>query len=161
MKFRRRRSLVSRIGPRRTLEASQPLKGQLWTRSEKALREPDVHWALRALAVAAALLETVVLGWLWFGPALSIQNVAVTGAHHLTASQVTRAAGLGGGASVISIDGESAREGLLSQTWIRAASVQPQLPGSVLIQVSEWEPIAAYHAGKSTKLFYLDRKSVV
>lgn len=161
MKFRRRRSLVSRLGPRRTLEASEPLKGQLWTRSERALREPDVHWGWRALAVIAAGAETVLLGWLWFGPALSVQTIDVVGAHHMSAKQVAQAAGLGQGASVISVDGESGRQRLLDQTWIRTASVQPELPGTVLIQVSEWEPIAAYHAGKSTRLFLLSNQAVV
>jgi hypothetical protein len=161
MKFRRRRSLVSRWGPRRTLEASEPLKGQLWTRSEKALREPDVHWGWRALAVVAAGAETLLFGWLWFGPALSVQAVDVIGAHHMSANQVAQAAGLGAGVSVISIDGESGRQRLLNQTWIRTASVQPELPGSVVIQVGEWEPIAAYHSGKSTKLFLLSNQAVV
>ena len=161
MKLRRRRSLVSRLGPRRGLEASEPLKGQLWTRSERALREPDVHWGWRALALVAAGLETALLGWLWFGPALSVQTVEVVGAHHMSASQVAQAAGLGQGLSVISVDGELARERLLEQTWIRTASVQPELPGTVTIQVSEWEPVAVYHAGQSTKLFLLSDQAVV
>jgi len=161
MKLRRRRSMMSRLGRRRALEASEPLKGQLWTRSEKALREPDVHWGWRALAVAAAGAETVLLGWLWFGPALAVQTVNVIGAHHLSAGQVARAAGLAQGESVISVDGESGRQRLLGQTWIRTASVQPELPGTVLIKVSEWEPVAAYHAGKSTKLFLLSDQAVV
>jgi len=161
MKLRRRRSMMSRLGPRRALEASEPLKGQLWTRSEKALREPDVHWGWRALAVAAAGVETVLLGWLWFGPALAVQTIDIVGAHHLSAGQVARAAGLAQGVSVISVDGESGRQRLLGQTWIRTASVQPELPGTVLIKVSEWEPVAAYHAGKSTKLFLLSDQAVV
>ena len=161
MKFRRRRSLVSRLGPRRTLDPGEPLKGQLWTRSERALREPDVHWGWRALAVIAAVAETLLLGWLWFGPALSVQSVDVVGAHHMSARQVAQAAGLGQGASVISVDGESGRQRLLDQIWIRTASVQPELPGTVLIQVSEWEPIAVYHAGKSTTLFLLSDQAVV
>ena len=161
MKLRRRRSLVSRLGPRRGLEASEPLKGQLWTRSERALREPDVHWGWRALAVVMAGAETMLLGWLWFGPAFSVETVDVVGAHHLSASQVAQAAGLTPGASVISVDGEAGRERLLGQTWIRTASVQPALPGTVTIQVSEWEPVAAYHAGKSTRLFLLSDQAVV
>lgn len=161
MKFRRRRSIASRLSPRRPLDAGEPLKGQLWTRSEKALREPDVHPGWRALAVAAAGAETVLLGWLWFGPALAVQAVDVVGAHHMSAGQVAQAAGLGQGASVISIDGESGRERLLGQTWIRTASVQPQLPGTVLIRVSEWEPVAAFHAGNSTRLFLLSNQGVV
>jgi cell division septal protein FtsQ len=161
MKFRRRRSLVPRIDWRGGLEHTEPLKGQLWTRSEQALREPDVHWAWRTLAVVVAVAECALLGWLWFGPALAVQSVDVIGAQHMTRSQVARAAGLIDGASVLSVDGESARQRLLNQTWVRAATVVPQLPGGVLVRVSEWQPIAAYHAGKSAKAFFLSDQAVV
>jgi len=160
MKFRRRRSILD-VRPRRGLEHSEPLKGQLWTRSEKSVREPDVHWAWRGLAAGAAIAESVLLAWLWFGPALSVQTVSIDGAQHMTRAQVARAAGLGGGTSVLSVDGISARRNLLSQTWVRAATVDPQLPGTVLITVSEWQPVAAYHAGKTGKLFFLSDQAVV
>jgi cell division septal protein FtsQ len=77
------------------------------------------------------------------------------------AAQIARAAGLAGTTSVLSVDGESARQHLLSQTWVRTATVVPQLPGTVLITVSEWQPVAAYHAGKSAKLYYLSDQAVV
>ena len=160
MRFRRRRSLLG-ARPRRGLEQSEPLKGQVWTRSEQALREPDVHWAWRGLAAGVAVAECALLAWLWFGPALSVQTVAVEGTQHMTSSQIARAAGLGGGTSVLSVDGVSARQRLLGQTWVRAATVDPQLPGIVLIRVSEWQPIAGYHAGKSGKLFFLSDQAVV
>jgi cell division septal protein FtsQ len=160
MRLRRRRSLFA-PRPRRGLEQSEPLKGQVWTRSEQSLREPDVHWAWRGLAAAAAAGECALLLWLWFGPALSIQSVDVEGLQHMTHAQVARAAGLAGGGSVLSVDGESARQRLLSQTWVRTATVVPQLPGTVAIQVSEWQPVAGYHAGKSGKLFFLSDQAVV
>jgi len=161
MKLRRRRSLMSRLERREKLESSEPLKGQLWTRSERGLREPDVHLAWRGLAGLAAGVEMAALLWLWFGPALAVRNVQVTGAHHMSAAQVERAAGVAGGSSVISIDGESGRQKLLSETWIRTASVEPVLPGVITIQVSEWQPIAAYHAGPSKKLFWLSSQADV
>jgi cell division septal protein FtsQ len=160
MRFRRRQSLL-RLRPRRGLEQSEPLKGQVWTRSEQSVREPDVHWAWRGLAAGGAIAECVLLAWLWFGPALSVQTVSVEGTQHMTRAQVARVAGLGSGTSVLSVDGESARRHLLSQTWVRAATVDPQLPGTVSITVSEWQPIAGYHAGKSGKLFYLSDQAVV
>jgi cell division septal protein FtsQ len=160
MRFRRRRSLFS-SRPRRGLEQSEPLKGQLWTRSEQSMREPDVHWAWRGLAAGLAVAECALLGWLWFGPALSVQTVAVEGTQHMTSLQVARAAGLGGGTSVLSVDGVSARQHLLGQTWVRTATVDPQLPGTVVIRVSEWQPIAGYHAGKGGKLFFLSDQAVV
>ena len=152
---------MPRLNWRRGLEQSEPLKGQLWTRSEESLREPDVHWAWRGLAVAVAVAEAAVLAWLWFGPSLAIQTVDVQGAQHMTRTQVARAAGLSDGASVLSVDGESERLRLLSQVWVRTATVDPVLPGMVLIRVSEWQPVAAYHAGKAGKLLLLSDQAVV
>jgi len=161
LKFRRRSSLLPRAPWPNGIERTEPLRGQLWTRSEKALREPDVRWGWRALALLCGGLEAVLLVWLWFGPALGVSSVQVIGAHHLTSSQVARAAGLSRDSSVISIDGVSAHDRLLNQVWIRSVSVQPQLPGTVVIQVSEWQPVASYHAGASTKLYLLSSQAVV
>ena len=161
MRLRRRRSLLPRLGRREPLESSEPLKGQVWTRSERALREPTVHWAWRALASTAAVVEAALLVWLWFGPALAIRTVTVTGAHHMTAAEIQRAAGVGDGSSVISVDGEAGRQRLLGETWIRTATVEASLPGAIVIQVSEWQPVAVYHAGASKKLFWLSSQAVV
>ncbi|MHB8588578.1 MAG: cell division protein FtsQ/DivIB [Candidatus Dormibacteraceae bacterium] len=158
--MRRRRSLFS-AHSRRDLEQTEPLKGQVWTRSEQALREPGVHWAWRGLAAAAAVAECAVLAWLWFGPALSVHAVYIEGAQHLTRAQVALSVGLAGRVSVISVDGESARQHLLNQTWVRTATVDPQLPGTVVIRLSEWQPVAGYHAGKGGKLFYLSNQAAV
>ena len=161
MKFRRRSSLLPRAAWRRDLEASEPLKGQLWTRSEKSLREPDVHWSRRAAAMGVAVALSVLLGWLWFGPALSVRTVEVTGAQHLTGAQVAQVAGLADGASVLSVDAEADRTRLLNQTWVQGATVIPQLPGNVLIEISEWQPVAVYHAGANTPLFLMSDQAVI
>ncbi len=161
MRFRRRRSLMPRFSWRRGIEQTEPLKGQLWTRSESALREPDVNWIWRGLAVGVAVLECALLAWLWFGPALTVKSIDVLGAQHLTAAQVARAAGLTGSASVLSVDGEADRQKLMSQVWVRAATVEPQLPGVIVISISEWQPVAAYHSGKSTRLLLLSDQAVV
>ena len=113
------------------------------------------------LAGLIATLEVVLLGWLWFGPALAVHSVDVTGTRHLTPAEVTRDAGLDGASSIISVDGEAARQRLMEQVWVRSASVQPELGGKVVVHVSEWQPIAAYHAGTSTKLFLLSSQAVV
>ena len=161
MRFRRRSSALPRAPWPNGLERTEPLRGQLWTRSEQALREPDVHWAWRGLAVVGAGLEIGLFVWLWFGPALAVRNVQVAGAHHMTSSQVAHAAGLQGSGSVISIDGSSAQQRLLEQVWVRTATVQPQLPWAVVVQVSEWQPVAAYRAGLSTKRFWLSSQAVI
>ena len=161
MKSRRRSSVLPKVPWPRGIERTEPLRGQLWTRSEQALREPDVPWGWRALALLAGGLEAALLAWLWFGPALAVSSVQVTGARHLTSSQVAQAAGLTGGSSVISVDGASAHDRLMSQVWVRSVSVLPQLPGTVVIQISEWQPVAAYHSGSSTKLYFLSSQAVI
>jgi POTRA domain, FtsQ-type len=152
---------MPRLGWRRDLEASEPLKGQLWTRSERSLREPDVHWFRRVLAATVAVAEVALLAWLWFGPALSVQSVEVAGAQHMTSAQVAAAAGLAGGASVLSVDAEADRQRLLSQVWVQAATVEPQLPGNVLVRISEWQPVAVYHSGTNVSLFLLSDQAVI
>src|SRR3989442_1589789 len=143
------------------LGAPAPWHVGLAQRPVRARREPDVPWGWRALAIAVAALEAALLVWLWFGPALAISSVQVTGAHHLTSSQVAQDAGLSGDTSVISVDVVTAHDRLMKQVWLRSVDVQPQLLGTVVIQVSEWEPVAAYHAGTSTKLYFMSSQAVV
>jgi hypothetical protein len=109
----------------------------------------------------AAVVECVALGWLWFGPALAVRDVSVVGAQRMTSAQVVAAAGLTGGASVLSIDGQADRQRLLNQAWVRTANVEPQLTGTIVVHISEWQPVAAYHAGKSTKRLLLSNQAVV
>ncbi len=161
MRLRRRSSRLPRAPWPNGIERTEPLRGQLWTRSEKALKPPDVHWAWRTLAVAAAGLEITLLVWLWLGPAFALRSVQVTGSRHLTVSQVEAAAGISSNGSLLSIDGESARARLLNQVWIRSATVETELPGTVVIHLSEWDPVAAYHAGPSTRLFLLSSQAIV
>ena len=167
MRLRRRRSLSSistlipKIGSRRGLESSEPLKGQLWTRSERSLREPDVHWSLRAIALTAAVAEIALLGWLWFGPALAVRTVTVAGAQHLTNEQVAKAAGLANTQSVLSVDGGADREHLLAQIWVQNATVEPQISGSVLVTITEWRPVAVYHSGKATTLYLMSDQAAI
>lgn len=142
-------------------DRTEPLGGQVWARPDKPQREPDAPWTSRVVAGLVAVLELVVLGWLWFGPALAVRTVEVSGARHLSASQVSAAAGLQGAASIISIDAQSAQQRLLDQVWVRTATVQPQFPGTVVVQVSEWQPIAVFHAGPSSKLFLLSSQAIV
>src|SRR5260370_28802333 len=94
VRFRRRRSLLPRLSRRPSPEEAAPLKGQLWTRSERNLKEPDVHPMRRVVAASVAVAEGALLGWLWFGSALAVTSVDIAGAHHLLAPPVPGAAGL-------------------------------------------------------------------
>jgi cell division septal protein FtsQ len=161
MRFRRRRSLLPRLSRRPSPEDAAPLKGQLWTRSERNLKEPDVHPMRRIAAAVVAVAECAVLGWLWFGPTMAVKSVDISGAYHLTAAEVAAAAGLSGNRSVLAVDGESDRHHLLDQVWVRTATVDPQIDGTVVVRISEWQPIAAYHAGSSKHYFLLSSQAMV
>ena len=161
MRFRRRSSTLPRAPWPEGLDRTEPLRGQVWTRPEASTRLPDVHWAWRGLAAAGAAAEIALLAWLWLGPALAVHSIQVTGSRHLTASQVARVAGLQGNGSVLSVDDTAARQKLEGQVWVRSATVQAQLPGTVIVQVSEWQPVAVYHAGPSKKLFWLSSQAVI
>src|SRR5436305_14192659 len=92
MKLRRRSSLLPRAPWPNGIERTEPLRGQLWTRSERSLRPPDVHWAWRGLSAGAAIVEAALLAWVWFGPGLGVRSVEVPGAHPLSAGQGAAAA---------------------------------------------------------------------
>ena len=159
MRFRRRRPLLQRAPWPQGLERTEPLRGQLWTRPDAGQRKADVHWAWRGLAAVVAAGELALLLWLWFGPVFAIHAVQVVGARHLTASEVTRY--VQGGGSVLAVDGAAAQKRLEDQVWVRSATVQPQLPGTVVVHVSEWQPVAVYHAGSSKKLFWISSQAVI
>lgn len=147
--------------PAPVLDRMEPLGGQLWPRAARPSKDPDVPWTSRIFAVLCAVLEAVLLGWLWFGPALPVRTVEVVGERHLTESQVLQAVGLNGGGSLISVDAEAAQQHLQDLVWVRAAKVQPEFPGTVMVEVSEWQPVAVYHAGSSTRLFLMSSQAVV
>jgi cell division septal protein FtsQ len=161
VRFRRRSSRFPSINWGERIDRAEPLKGQLWTRSEKALKEPDVHWSRRAAAGAVAMLAAVLLGWLAFGPAFGIHDIVVAGAQHLTAQQVLDASGIDPNGSMLAVDPIAAEQRLLQQTWIRAADVRPSLDGTLVLTVSEWQPVAAYHSGPTGAMFLLSDQAVV
>src|SRR5713101_5282327 len=134
---------------------------ELWTRSEKSLQEPDVHWFRRAAAGGVAVVEAALLLFLLLGPATAIRNVEVHGANHMTVAQVMKAAGLDQPGSILAVDPAAEQQRLLGQTWIRTASVQPMLNGTVRIDISEWQPVAVYHAGASGALFLMSDQAVL
>ena len=161
MKMRRRRSTFPRFDWRRSIDNSEPLKGQLWTRSEKSLQEPDVHWFRRAASGGLAVLEAALLLFLLLGPATAIRSVDVHGANHMSVAQVMKAAGLDQPGSILAVDPAAEQQRLLGQTWIRTASVQPMLNGTVRIDISEWQPVAVYHGGASGALFLMSDQAVL
>ena len=75
-------------------------------------------------------------------PLFRVDRVDVTGAHHLSPSDVVRLAGLAGGGNVFWLDTAEVRRRLESDPWIARASVTRSLGGTVAIAVRERAPVA-------------------
>ena len=44
--------------------------------------------------------------------------------------------------------------------WVRSATITAALPDRVLVDISEWQPVAVYHADPTGKPFYLSSQAV-
>ncbi len=123
-------------GPRLRPAATQPRR-----------RGPVV----RRLIVAAFLVAQVgVLAALLTAPAFRVHVVEVTGDHLLSRSAVLSAARVPQ-SSLFTVDGDAIRARLTKLPWVRTATVTTQLPSTVQIAVTEWQPeVLLRHAATST-----------
>lgn len=158
---RRRRSTRLGLGWPRPAVPPPPLAGQAWTPGDARRPEDDGRPALRAAAVAAAVVELALLLWLLAGPAFQVHQVRVVGNHQLKAAEVVTAAGLDRPGSVFALDAATIRRKLTATAWIRTARVETALPGRVTLTVDEWQPVAVYTAGPAGHPVYLSDQAAV
>lgn len=100
----------------------------------------------RWLWVAGAVVAVATL-WL-LGPAalrrmeiFQIRRVEVLGARYLSAAEVARALALGPAASVFDDTGPVAARAL-AMRGVRSAAVRTRLPGTLEVEIEEFEPVA-------------------
>ncbi len=125
-----------------------------------------VNWrmVMRAVPVCLALGALGGLAWLWqdgwFGRqaealrlaalqgsadmGLKIEEVLVEGRHRTEGELILTRLGLALGRPILDIDPEAARAELEALPWVRSASVERQLPGTIYIRLSEREPLALW-----------------
>ncbi len=112
-------------------------------------------WALGAmLLVSAGLLA----GWglLSTSRALAVQRAEVTGTDHLSRLDILSAAEVGRHSNLLALPvGDIARR-VREIPWVSQASVRRQLPGTVIIEVSERRP--ALLALVEGRIYYLARQ---
>jgi cell division protein FtsQ len=101
--------------------------------------------AVRAVLGAALVLGlAVTVAWaarrhILTSPRFAIDEVVVQGAHHRTAEALEEEAGIVRGSNVFALDLDRARNRLLADPWVEAATLARHLPGKVFVQVSERE----------------------
>ena len=89
-------------------------------------------------------------------PYFNLQQVDVTGNHHLSREEVIEASELERGINLLTVNLGEIAEQLKRHPWIRSASVYRRLPGRITIEIRERTPRAILAAGK---LYYVDEQA--
>ncbi len=116
-------------------------------------------------AVALVLAELGLLVALLVLPTFHAAGIDVRGARLLSHQAVLDAAGIGDTQSIFTIDGDAVRQRLERLPWVRRASVDTELPATVRITITEWDPVLEVQRGDSNVLVAaggatVDRRSV-
>lgn len=114
----------------------------------------------RALARGAALLAVCAAVYLaLWSPLLRVVDVKVMGGRHTTAADVAVAAGISESDNLLLLSTAEVASTTEKLPWVRRASVERKLPGTVLVTVSERRPAMTLEAeGRS---WALDRRGRV
>ncbi len=81
-----------------------------------------------------------------------LQSVRVEGAWRVGPEEVIRASGLRTGESLLGVDVERTRRLVEALPWVREARVVRQIPSTVIVEVTEWEPS---YLVRLDRLYYL------
>ncbi|MEO8899093.1 MAG: FtsQ-type POTRA domain-containing protein [Candidatus Dormibacter sp.] len=106
---------------------------------------------VRRLAAAGVLVVQVgILAALLLSPAFKVHTVEVSGDRLLSRDAVLAAARVPQ-SSLFTVDGDAIRSRLAALPWVRTATVTTQLPSTLRIGVTEWQPdVLLRHGGDST-----------
>ena len=97
---------------------------------------------LRVLVLCALLSAGVLL---LTNPAFAARQVEITGAHHLSNSDVLRRTGLARSRSLFTFTSGNAEAALLADPYVRSVTIRTLLPDHVDVAITEWEPLALLH----------------
>jgi cell division protein FtsQ len=107
--------------------------------------------ARRRLRWILVILIVVLLAagsfWLIRSPALSIRTVEVAGATYSDPDAVVASLGMGVGRPTIDVDGSAIEAAVERDPWVADATVSVIWPGSVVVDVIEYEPLVAVQTG--------------
>jgi cell division protein FtsQ len=112
------------------------------------MREPTLR---QRRAIAAIVVGVVAIGLaLWaltYTPVFRADHIRVLGADTVGAESVRRLAGLDTSTNVVHVDTDAAVSRLLADPWIASASIERDLPSTLVVRVVERRPVATIAAG--------------
>jgi cell division septal protein FtsQ len=145
-----------RMGRRFHVPAGVPLQPSGRLRTHGPRQRPAAAGARRgpvARRIAAGaflVIQVGILVALLASPAFKVHTVAVTGDRLLSRDAVLAAARVPL-SSLFTVDGDAIRARIAALQWVRSATVTTQLPSTVRIAVTEWQPdVLLRHASDST-----------
>jgi cell division protein FtsQ len=98
-------------------------------------RSRRFRWRAVAIAVAALLVWVT----LW-SPLFKFDGVEVRGGRHVSASAVSKVAGLDSDDNLLTLDQQRIVDAVESIPWVRSVRVQRRLPGTIRVVVHERRP---------------------
>jgi cell division protein FtsQ len=92
-------------------------------------------------------------------PRFAVTEISVTGTHRRSPEEITNVAELAPGANIFGVDTARARAHVLSDPWVKDATVEKKLPGKLTISVVEKEPAVLVASG-DTYLYTRDGQPI-
>jgi len=132
-------------------------------KARQARRDPS-----RALAIARAVFGVLMVigigsGVAWgarryvrTSPRFAVTDIQATGGKRRSTEEVAATAGIAKGQNVFSIDLDKSRKQLESDPWIESAEITRQLPGTLVIRVTEREAAGIVAMAEGTYLVTRD-----
>lgn len=109
-------------------------------RAEELRLRVTSHPIASAVAALLGLLSVVALA-VTLSPLFHVRTIELTGDEHLRREEVLRLAGIDAGANALFLDEGAVERRLVSDPWIRTATVTTSLPSQVDIMISERSPV--------------------
>ena len=127
------------------------------TSSPRVTTDPRISRRRRAVArskrkkIVTGLAVVAAVGGLGWGalasPLLAIDEVKVVGARHVTSKDVARVAGIGSDDNLLLLSTAAVAEATETLPWVKDATVDRMLPGTVRVRIIERVPIMVVSLG--------------
>lgn len=102
----------------------------------------------RLLRLIIVLGSVGALVWLFLSPALSVQDLEVSGVHSSRASEILTEENVVPGTPLILIRGGTVEQRLLADPWVKTAVLDRQWPDRVVVTIEERSPVAWVQTGE-------------
>lgn len=108
------------------------------------------------LSVLFVFLHDMVMQCNYFRAATV--NIEAGGLHHLTPGEIEKISHIKKGVNILSVNLQTARKRLLSNSWIEKAYIRRDYPSTITIRVKEHRPLAVIDFGQT---FLIDNNGAV